>query len=499
MHTYLPQPAPDVMLSHMEENKKRTELKISGMSCAICATIIEKSILSLEGISNAQVNLGTETVIIEYDSTKLTLTDIEKAVTDAGYKVINEEVNLKIGGMTCAMCVKTIENALVRLDGIVSANINLGTQKAYVTYNPGIITVSEMKKAIEDAGYEYLGIEGGDTEDLEEIARENDLRKKRNRFIVGFAIGIPLMILMHLSVDFPVSMMAYFMLVVSTPAFVYVSHPIFIAAYRALKNRNLNMDVMYSMGIGVAFISSIMGTFEFVLTRDFLFYDTAVILASFLTIGRYLEAKAKGKTSQAIKKLMGLQPKTAAVIRDNNEIKIPIEDLLIGDIVIVKPGEKIPVDGPVVDGESYVDESMITGEPIPVLKKKSDNLVGGTLNKNSIIRFEARKVGKDTVLSRIIRLVEEAQGSRPPVQRIADRAVSYFIPVVLAIAILCFIFWYFISGETLLFALTTLITILVVACPCALGLATPTAVTVGIGRGAELGVLIKKWRSSRDI
>ncbi|KAF5422094.1 MAG: Cu+-exporting ATPase [Candidatus Methanomarinus sp.] len=477
------------MLSHIKDNKKQTELKISGMSCAICATTIEKSILSLEGVSYAQVNLGTETATIEYDSTKLKLTDIEKSVTDAGYEVINEGVNLKIGGMTCAMCVKTIENALVRLDGIVSANVNLGTQKAYVTYNPGITTVPEMKKAIEDAGYEYLGMEGEDTEDLEEIAREKDLRKKRNRFIVGFAVGIPLMILMHLPVDFP--SMAYFMMVVSTPAFVYVSYPIFSAAYRALKNRNLNMDVMYSMGIGVAFISSIMGTFEFVLTRDFLFYDTAIILASFLTIGRYLEAKAKGKTSQAIKKLMGLQPKTAYVIRDNNEIKIPIEDLLIDDIVVVKPGEKIPVDGPVVSGESYVDESMITGEPIPVLKKKGDNVVGGSLNKNSIIRFEARKIGKDTVLSQIIRLVEQAQGSRPPVQRIADRAVSYFIPVVLAIAILSFIFWYFISGETLLFALTILISILVVACPCALGLATPTAVTVGIGRGAELGVLIK--------
>ena len=477
------------MLSHIKDNKKQTELKISGMSCAICATTIEKSMLSLEGVSYAQVNLGTETATIEYDSTKLKLTDIEKAVTDAGYEVINEGVNLKIGGMTCAMCIKTIENALVRLDGIVSANVNLGTQKAYVTYNPGITTVPEMKKAIEDAGYEYLGMEGEDTEDLEEIAREKDLRKKRNRFIVGFAVGIPLMILMHLPVDFP--SMAYFMMVVSTPAFVYVSYPIFSAAYRALKNRNLNMDVMYSMGIGVAFISSIMGTFEFVLTRDFLFYDTAIILASFLTIGRYLEAKAKGKTSQAIKKLMGLQPKTAYVIRDNNEIKIPIDDLMVDDIVVVKPGEKIPVDGPVVGGESYVDESMITGEPIPVLKKKGDNVVGGSLNKNSIIKFEARKIGKDTVLSQIIRLVEQAQGSRPPVQRIADRAVSYFIPVVLAIAILSFIFWYFISDETLLFALTILISILVVACPCALGLATPTAVTVGIGRGAELGVLIK--------
>jgi len=281
------------------------------------------------------------------------------------------------------------------------------------------------------------------------------------------------------------------MLVVSTPVFVYVSHPIFTAAYRALKNRNLNMDVMYSMGAGVAFVSSILGTFNIILSSEFLFYETAILLAAFLTLGRYLETRAKGKTSEAIKKLMGLQPKTAIAIRDSDEVEVPIEDLEIDDIVVVKPGEKIPVDGSVVGGESYVDESMITGEPIPVLKKKDDGVVGGTLNKNSVIRFRATKIGKDTVLSQIIRLVEEAQGSRPPVQRIADRAVSYFIPTVLAIAILSFAFWYAISGETMLFALTTLITILVVACPCALGLATPTAVTVGIGRGAELGILIK--------
>ena len=475
----------------MAEERKKAELKISGMTCATCATTIEKSILSMNGVADAQVNLGNEKATVDYDPIKLKLTDLEKAVTNAGYEVINEKVVLKIGGMTCATCVKTIENALKRLDGIAGVTVNLGAEKAYVTFNPKMTTVAEMKKAIEEAGYHYLGVEGEETEDLEKVARERDLREKRNRFIVGFAVGITLMVLIYVPVNFPFSM-AYFMLVVSAPVFMYVSHPIFSAAYRSLKNRNLNMDVMYSMGIGVAFVASILGTFEFILSREFLFYETAVLLASFLTIGRYLEARAKGKTSEAIKRLMGLQPKTAAVIRDNHEIEIPIEDVQVNDIVVVKPGEKIPVDGEVVDGESYVDESMITGEPIPALKQQGDSVVGGTLNKNSVIKFRATKIGRDTVLSQIIKLVESAQGSKPPVQRIADKAVSYFIPAVLTIAILSFVIWYLILGNTLLFAITALIAVLVIACPCALGLATPTAVTVGVGRGAELGVLVKK-------
>jgi len=387
----------------MAEDLRKVELKVAGMTCAMCAGTIEHSLLDLDGTTDAVVNLGNETVRVEYDPSRLKLADLEKAVTEVGYEVVHDRATIKVGGMTCAMCVKTIESALGRLDGIVSAKVNLGTEKAYVTYNPRITTVAEMKKAIEEAGYEYLGVEGEETGDLERVARETDLRRKRKRFIVGFAVGIPLMVLMHLSVDLPFSM-AYFMLVVSTPVFVYVSHPIFTAAYRALKNRNLNMDVMYSMGIGVAFASSILGTFNIILSSEFLFYETAILLAAFLTLGRYMETKAKGKT--------------------------PIEDLEIDDIVVVKPGEKIPVDGSVVDGESYVDESTITGEPIPVLKKNGDDVVGGTLNKNGVIRFRATKIGKDTVLSQIIRLVEEAQGSRPPVQRIADRAVSYFIPTV---------------------------------------------------------------------
>jgi Cu+-exporting ATPase len=298
------------------------------------------------------------------------------------------------------------------------------------------------------------------------------------------------MALMYLPIDFPFSM-AYFMLIVSTPPFIYVSYPIFGAGFRALKNKNLNMDVMYSMGIGVAYVSSLFGTFEIVLTQEFLFYETALMLAAFLMLGRYLEARAKGKTSEAIKKLMGLRAKTALVLRDGKEIEIPIDDVVIDDVVMVKPGEKVPVDGEVLEGESFVDESMITGEPVPNLKKSGDGVVGGTINKNSVIKFKATKVGKDTVLAQIIKLVEDAQGSKPPVQRLADTAVKYFIPVVLAIAIASFLVWFVILGNTLLFALTALISVLVIACPCALGLATPTAVTVGVGRGAELNILIR--------
>jgi len=473
-----------------KNNKKKAELKITGMTCATCVRTIEKSVSNLDGIIDVKLNLGNEVGTVEYDSKKLNLVDIEKAIKDAGYGVINEKATVKVGGMTCATCVKTVENSLKGLDGIVNVNVNLGAEKAFITYNPKVITISDMKKAIENAGYQYLGLEGEDVEDLEKKAREKDLKEKRNRFTIGFALGIPLMILMYLPIKLP-SFMPYLMLIFTTPVFIYISYPIFKAAYRSLKNRNLNMDVMYSMGISVAFISSVLGTFEIMLSKEYLFYEEAVLLASFLTFGRYLEAKAKGKTSEAIKKLIGLQPKTATVIFNNEEKEVAIEDVQINDIVISKPGEKIAVDGEVIEGSSYVDESMISGEPIPVLKKKGDTVVGGTINKNSVIKFKAKKIGKDTFLSQIISLVEEAQGSKPPVQRIADKVVSYFIPIVLSIAIISFIVWYFVLNSSLEFALTRFISVLVIACPCALGLAIPTAVTVGVGRGAELGILIK--------
>ena len=478
---------------------KKAELKVTGMVCAACTSAIEKSLRSLGGVSEAKVNLATEIASVTYDPEKLKLLDIEKAVRDAGYNVIDEKVVLKIGGMVCAMCVGALEIALKKLDGVLEVNVNLASEKAYVTYNSRMVSIQDMKRAIEDTGYQYLGVAGEEMAvDLEKEARAKDLMDKRRRIITGFATSLFLMGLMYLPLNRVIPMdllmaipMTYLMLVISAPVFVYVSYPIFRAALRSLSNRNLNMDVMYAMGIGVAYASSILGTFKIVLTPDFMFYETAVMLASFLTLGRYLEAGAKGRTSEAIEKLVGLQPRTATVLEDGQEIETPIENVQVDDIILVKPGEKIPVDGVVMNGSSYVDESMITGEPVPVLKEMGKSVVGGTLNKNGVINFKATKVGRDTVLAQIVSLVEAAQGSRPPIQSIADRAVTYFIPTILTIAFLSFIYWYLIARNTLLFSLTALISVLVIACPCALGLATPTAVTVGIGRGAELGILIK--------
>jgi Cu+-exporting ATPase len=477
-----------------KKTKKKANIKISGMSCASCALNVEKSLEKMEGVDEAHVNLGTEEATVEYDSEKLGLNQLEDAVEDAGYGVVNEKVTIKVGGMSCAMCVKAIEDVLGKLDGVSSVNVNLASEKAYVTYNPRMVTVADMRDAINDLGYQYLGVEGEETEDLEEKLRLEDLNGKRNRIIVGFGFSIPLMVLMYSNIMLPIPM-SEFMLIVSIVPFIYVSYPIFKAAYRALRNRNLDMDVMYSMGIGVAFVSSVLGTFSIVLTPEFMFYETALMLAAFLMMGRWLETRAKGNTSTAIKKLIGMQPKTATIIKEGSEVQIPIEEVEVNDTVVVKPGERIPADGEVVEGESYVDESAITGEPVPVFKKNGSKVVGGTINKNGVLKFKALKIGRDTVLSQIIKLVETAQGSKPPVQRIADRAVTYFIPTVLTIAVAAFVVWYVLLGSPLLFGLTVLISILVVACPCALGLATPTAVTVGIGRGAELGILVKNGES----
>ncbi len=455
----------------------------------MCSSTIEKSLKGLPGVVHAQVSLGNELASVEYDPSKIKLGDLEKAVTDAGYSTVNEKAMLRIDGMTCAVCEKTVSEVLNRLDGVVNVSVNLATEKAAVTYNPRMVNFADMKKAVEAAGYQYLGVEG--EEDLAGEVLQKDLRTKRIRIYIGFLVGVPLMVLMYFHPYLSMEALSYLSLVVSTPTFLYISAPIFRAGYHALRNKSLTMDVMYSMGIGVAFVASILGTFQVVLTREFLFYDTVVLLATFLTLGRYLETKAKGKTSDAIKKLAGLQVKNAIVIREGHEVEISIEDVALNDVVFVKPGEKIPVDGIVTHGESYVDESMVTGEPLPVVKNQGSTVIGGTLNTNSVLQVRATKIGKDTMLAQIIKLVEEAQGSRPPVQRIADTAVSYFIPVVLTIAIVSFLIWYFLLGSTLLFGLTALISVLVIACPCALGLATPTAVTVGIGRGAELGILIK--------
>jgi Cu+-exporting ATPase len=486
----------------MERKETKADLKISGMMCASCASAVVEALKGVEGVYEVRVNLGTETATVERDPSKARLADLERAVVEAGYGVVNEKVVLRIGGMMCASCVSAVGEAIKEVEGVLDVSVNLGAERAYVTYNPKVASVADMRAAIEAAGYQYLGVAGEESEESEERereAQERDLRDKRRRIFVGFAAGAFLMILGMAPPPLPVPM-PYLMLVISTPAFVYLSRPIFSAGLRALQHRSLTMDVMYSMGIGVAFLSSLMGTFGILLTRDFIFYETAVFLAAFLTLGRYLEAKAKGRTSEAIKKLMGLKAKTATVLRDGREVEVATDDLLVGDLILVRPGEKVPADGIVIEGESYVDESMITGEPIPAKKRKGDAVVGGTLNKNGAIRFQASKVGRETALAQIIALVEEAQGSKPSIQRLADVAVAFFIPAVLTIAALTFLLWRFVFADLapvdpLLFALTATISVLVVACPCALGLASPTAITVGLGRAAELGVLVKSGES----
>ncbi|MGD9911667.1 heavy metal translocating P-type ATPase [Methanothrix sp.] len=473
--------------------RKRAEIRISGMTCATCASTIE-SALREKGVESASVNLGSETAHVEYDPSRLKLSELERAIRDAGYDVINERATVKVGGMVCATCESTVADAIREIDGVSDVTVNLSTEKAYVTYNPKVVSLDDIRRAVEDAGYQYLGVVGEESESLEAEIRARDLRERMRKIIVGFGASALLMALMYLA---PMThTMSIVMMCVATPAFVYVSSGIFRAAHRALRNRNLNMDVMYSMGTGVAFVSSLLSTFG-VLSHDFIFYETAVMLASFLNLGRYLETRAKWRTSDAIKKLVALQPRTATLIVDGSEKEIPAEMVKPGDIILIRPGERVPADGEIIEGEGYVDESMISGEPVPVLKKPGSQVIGGTLNKNAALKMRAMRVGRETFLAQIIDLVDKAQGSRPEIQRLADRVVGVFIPIVLSIAILSFLAWYFFGGSylpedrVLMFSISSLISVLVVACPCALGLATPTAVTVGIGRGAELGILIK--------
>jgi len=475
---------------------ERREVPISGMTCVMCSRAVERSIGALPGVRGATVDLARERAAVEFDPSTTSMDDIIGAVRKAGYEVPRDEITVNVGGMTCAVCARNVERTLLRVGGISEARVNLATESVKVAYSGRNPPLSDIRRAVEGAGFGYLGPVGSKDAGRGGSGKKGELRAKLLRFTVGFSVSVPMMLLMYamrldlLEVEFsyPVE---YLFLAVTAPTFIFVSYPIFKAAFRSLRNRALNMDVMYSMGIGVAFGASILGTFGILLDRSFSFYDTALMLASFLTLGRYLEARAKGKTSRAIERLMEMAPSTATVMKAGVEKEIPLERVVVGDVVLVRPGDSIPVDGIVIAGESLVNESMITGEPVPVPKDKGKSVFGGTINENGVLRIRTAKVGKDTVLARIIRLVTEAQGSRPPVQRVADRVVTYFIPVILAVAILAFLGWYVVAGESLLFSLTVLISILVVACPCALGLATPTAVTVGIGRGAELGILIK--------
>ena len=489
---------------------KHMDLPIEGMHCASCVLSVNKTFGKIEGVEEVDADLASNKLHITVDTKKISYEEMEKLVKNLGFDLHSDEMTIRIQGMHCASCTMNVENFLIRLDGIFDVKADLTSQSAKIRYDASKVTLDEIEKVIDSLGFELLGVEG-QTEIDEEAIYQQDLKEKRNRIIVGLIFSAILMILMfsgwdplmgfshsiHQATGMHISSMGLLSLIVSIAPFLYVSLPILKAGINGLMHKNLNMDVMYSMGIIVAYASSILGTFGIVLDHTFMFYDSAVMLPSFLMIGRYLEARAKKRTSDSIRELIGLQPTVATAIEldDNGEIisqkEVSIADIEIGDLLLVKPGEKIPVDGDVVGGESYVDESMINGEPIPKVKKDGEEVFAGTINQDGVLHIKALKIGKETVLSNIIRLVEKAQSSRPPVQKFANTIVTYFIPVILTIAIAVFIIWYFVLGATLLFSLTCLISILVVACPCALGLATPTAVTVGVGRAAEFGILIK--------
>lgn len=476
---------------------KSMDLSIEGMHCASCALTIEKSLNRLDGVSEVNVDLNSNKAHIVINPRELNFDDIDKTVQDLGFKVLKDEVKLKTQGMHCASCVILTEKSLGRLKGIYNVDADLSSGIVTVVYDNKQISIDEMAKAIENGGFEYLGLEGDLNEFDEEEIYQNDLKEKRNRIILGLFASALLMYLMYAHIHIPYLTMGQLSLLISIIPFIYVSYPIVKAGLTGLKHKNLNMDVMYTMGILVAYISSILGTFGIILDSSFMLYDTAVMLPSFLMIGRYLEAKAKRQTSSSIKSLIGLQPKTAVKVKldsEGNVLKekeILIEDIRLKDILIVKEGDKVPVDGKVLYGEGYIDEAMINGEPMPKFKSHSSKVYAGTVNQEGIIKIEAEKIGKETLLSQIIQLVEKAQSSKPPVQGFADKVVSVFIPVIITLALIVFGLWYFVFNSSLLFALTCMISVLVVACPCALGLATPTAVTVGVGRAAEYGILIK--------
>ena len=489
---------------------KHMDLPIEGMHCASCVLSVNKTFGRVEGVEEVDADLAANKLHITVDTKKISYEEMERLVRNLGFELHSDEMTLRIQGMHCASCTMNVENFLIRLDGIFDVKADLTSQTAKIRYDSSKVTLDEIEEVINSLGFELLGVEG-QTEIDEEAIYQQDLKEKRNRIIVGLIFSAILMILMfsgwdplmglthsiHEATGLNISSMGLLSLIVSIAPFLYVSLPILKAGINGLRHKNLNMDVMYSMGILVAYISSIFGTFGIVLDHTFMFYDSAVMLPSFLMIGRYLEARAKKRTSDSIRELIGLQPTVATAIEvdENGEItsqkEVSIADIVVDDLLLVKPGEKIPVDGDVVGGESYVDESMINGEPIPKVKKDGEEVFAGTINQDGVLHIRAKKIGKETVLSNIIRLVEKAQSSRPPVQKFANTIVSYFIPVILTIAIVVFLIWYFVLGASLLFSLTCLISILVVACPCALGLATPTAVTVGVGRAAEFGILIK--------
>lgn len=474
----------------MESVTKRTSLKITGMSCAACATAIEKSLLRVPGVVEANVNFAAEKATVVYNPEIATVADFIKAVRDAGYDVALDKVQLRLKGMSCASCAAAIEKALNRLEGVYHASVNFAAEKAAVEYDSSAVSVRDMIKAVEDVGYEA---ERADvtSADREQAEREKEINDRKRMLILSIILSAPLVVNMVLGtfgIEVPLLTNPWFQFVLATPVQFIVGAAYYKGAYHALKGGSANMDVLIAMGTTVAYVYSIFTGF---FIEGDMYFEASAVIITLITLGKLLEAIAKGRTSEAIKRLMGLQAKTARVIRDGQEIDIPVEDVEVGNIVVVRPGEKIPVDGIIIEGDSSVDESMLTGESIPVDKKVGDEVIGATINKYGTFKFKATKVGRDTALAQIIKMVEEAQGSKAPIQRLADQISGIFVPAVVIIAIITFVSWLIFGGGALAAALIPAVAVLIIACPCALGLATPTSIMVGTGKGAENGILIK--------
>jgi Cu+-exporting ATPase len=481
----------------MSESARLT-IPVTGMTCANCAFTVERSLKKAEGVSDAVVNYATEQAMVTFDPALLKTADLVGRVQNAGYGVVTAQVELPITGMTCANCVTTVERTLnEKVSGVVQANVNFATERATVEYIPGVASVAAMIRAIEKAGYGVVQAAAADSplEDVEAQARQAEIADQTHKFWVGVVFALPLF-LVSMARDFGTlgdwahaPWVNWIFLILATPVQFYTGWDYYVGAYHALRNRTANMDVLVVMGSSVAYLFSLM-VLLFPAGGQHVYFETSAVIITLIKLGKLLEARAKGQTGEAIRKLMGLRPKTARIVRDGAEVNVPVEDVQVGDVVVVRPGERIPVDGVVVEGHSAVDESMLTGEPIPADKDVGDELIGATINKQGLLRFEATRVGAETALAQIIRLVQQAQGSKAPIQRLADRVAGFFVPAVLVIALLTFVVWWVGSGDFTA-AMIRLVAVLVIACPCALGLATPTAIMVGTGKGAALGILFK--------
>lgn len=491
---------------------KKITVNVKGMHCASCATIIERRLMKSDGVKSAGVNLATNKATIEFDESLTGIEKLRKPVQAAGYDLEAEEagkeangtagtLNLHVLGMNSMHCANIVETALRKTTGVKKTELNFAAEKAVVQFDPAKTGFDRIRKAIVDAGYD-AELLSDEPEDREKKQREEEIQSLRKRLIYSafftlpvVALALPEMLNGIISIEYPAFIMknsAALQLLLTAPV-MYLNRDFFTRGFRGLLNNTPGMESLVALGVGTAFAYSTIVTLGII--EGSAYFETAALLITFILLGRYLEAIAKGKTSEAIKRLIGLQPKTATVARNGKETEIPISEVIAGDIIVVRPGGKIPVDGVIVDGMSSIDESMITGESIPVHKKNGDVVIGATINSTGSFTFRATKVGKDTMLAQIIKLVEEAQGSKAPIQKLADTVAGYFVHAVIVFSLLAFSYWYFVAGEPFIFALTILVSTLVISCPCAMGLATPTAVMIATGKGAESGVLIKDAES----